>query len=155
MEIERYNFFLYQMEQMRKAKFVRIDDLKTAVSMKRLKGFSPLPPSKAFSPLLVTPNLNTELNNFTETYEQLMWLPNNREFAEKFYDDCKKLYFAEGYSDNTVINNLIVQLLLLNGYINVEDLSRGKLTEKANRETAAAAKYAAIRKYNEYKAGKN
>ena len=44
---------------------------------------------------------------------------------------------------------MIVQLLLKNGYIGVEDLSRGKITEKANRETIAAAKFAAVRKYKE------
>ena len=116
-----------------------------------LDGYEPLPKSHVFSPLLVTPNINIELNSITETYEQLMWLPNNQEFADEFYQDCEKLYIAEGYSEETIINNMIVQLLLQNGYIAVEDLSRGKITEKANRETIATAKYAAVRKYREEK----
>ena len=39
--------------------------------------------------------------------------------------------------------------LLAYGYIDVEDLSRGKITEKANRETIAAARHAATRRYRE------
>ncbi len=147
LEVERYNFFLYQMNEMRKAKLVRLDNLKTPVDVTRLKSYKPLPKQYKFSPLLVTPNINIELNNFSETYEQLMWLPNNLDFSEEFYDNCEKVYIATGYSEETIINNMIVQLLLMNGYILVEDLSKGKLTEKANRETIAAAKYAAIRKY--------
>ncbi|MBN2708654.1 MAG: aminotransferase class I/II-fold pyridoxal phosphate-dependent enzyme [Calditrichaceae bacterium] len=150
LEVERYNFFLYQMENMRKTRLTRIDDPSQTIDLSRLKHFKPLPTNHVFSPLLVTPNLNIELNNFTETYEQLMWLPNNSEFADKFYKDCEKVYIAEGYSETTIINNMIVQLLLLNGYIAVDDLSRGKLTEKANRETIAAAKYAAIKKWQDH-----
>jgi hypothetical protein len=78
-----------------------------------------------------------------------MWIPNNEPFANKFYQECENLFIASGYSEETIVNNLIVQLLLLNGYIAVEDLSRGKLTEKANRETIAAAKFAAVKKYKE------
>ena len=151
LEIERYNFFLYQMEQMRKARFTRLDNSKKAVDLSMLDGYEPLSKTHVFSPLLVTPNINIELNSFTETYEQLMWLPNNQEFADEFYEDCDQLYVAEGYSEETIINNMIVQLLLKNGYIAVEDLSRGKITEKANRETIAAAKFAAVRKYKEQK----
>ena len=146
-EVERYNFFLYQMNEMQKARLVRLDDLKTPVDVTRLKNYKPLPRNHKFSPLLVTPNVNIELNNISETYEQLMWLPNNLEFSDEFYEDCEKVYIAHGYSEETIINNMIVQLLLMNGYILVEDLSRGKLTEKSNRETIAAAKYAAIRKF--------
>jgi hypothetical protein len=149
LEVERYNFFLYQMEEMRKAKLVRIDDLKSSVDVSRIKGFEPLASSHDFSPLLVTPNANIELNSFTETYEQLLWIPNNQEFADKFYKDCQKVYIAHGYSEATITNNIVVQLLLLNGYISMDDLSRGKMTEKANRETIAAAKYAAVKKYRE------
>ncbi len=149
LEIERYNFNLYQLEMMRKAKFVRIDDLNTPIDISRLKGFKPLPANRQFNPLLVTPNINIELNNFSETYKQLMWIPNNEEFADKFYLDCENLFIASGYSESTIVNNIIVQLLLLNGYIAVADLSRGKLTEKANRETIAAAKYAAVKKYRD------
>jgi aspartate/methionine/tyrosine aminotransferase len=151
LEVERYNFFLYQMEQMRKARFTRVDNARKAVDLSMLDGYQPLAKNHVFHPLLVTPNINIELNNFTETYEQLMWLPNNQEFAEEFYQDCEKLFMAKGYSEETIINNMIVQLLLMNGYIAVEDLSRGKITEKANRETIAAAKYAVICKYREEK----
>ena len=78
-----------------------------------------------------------------------MWLPNNKEFAEELYGDCDELYIAEGYSRETIINNMVLQLLLFNGYISIEDLTRGKITEKTNRETIAAAKYAVIRKLKE------
>jgi hypothetical protein len=44
---------------------------------------------------------------------------------------------------------MVLQLLLKNGYIAVEDLARGRITEKANRETIAAAKFAVVRKLNE------
>jgi aspartate/methionine/tyrosine aminotransferase len=154
LEVERYNFFLYQMEQMRKARFTRIDNARKSVDLSMLDGYEPLAKDHEFSPLLVTPNINIELNSFTETYEQLMWLPNNQDFAEEFYQDCEQLYIAHGYSEETIINNMIVQLLLKNGYIAVEDLSRGKITEKANRETIAAAKFAAVRKFNEQKESK-
>jgi len=40
---------------------------------------------------------------------------------------------------------------LKNGYIAVEDLSRGKITEKVNRETIAAAKFSVVKKYKEQK----
>jgi hypothetical protein len=138
------------MEQMRKAKFVRLDDSAERVSMKKLKDFIPLPDSHKFSPILATPNINIELNNYSETYRQLIDLPNNKQFAEKFKLDCPSLYIASGYSPDVKTNNLIVQLLLLHGYINVLDLSRGKLAEKANRETVAAAKYAAVNYLNSH-----
>jgi len=99
--------------------------------------------------LLITPNINIELNGFSETYEQLMWLPNIREFADQFYYDCSTVYFANGYNKDTIINNIVIQLLLMNGYIAIEDLTRGRITEKANRETIAAAKFAAVKKLKE------
>ncbi len=108
-EVNRYNFFLYQLEQMRKAEFVRIDNEKVHVDLTSLKGFCPVEKKKEFSPLLVTPNINVELNGYTETYEQLMDLPNNESFANEFYRDCDKLYIAEGYSKSTVENNMILQ----------------------------------------------
>jgi hypothetical protein len=151
-EIDRYNYLLWQLEQMRKAKFVRIDDMKTSVDLSNLKGFSPLPENHEFSPILVTPNLNFELENHYESYDQLMNLPNIPEFADEFYQECKNLYLAKGYSEETLINNMIVQLLLVSGYILVEDLNRGQITEKVNREVIAAAKSAVIRYYNEQKA---
>lgn len=155
MEIWRYNFYLYQLEEMRKARLVRADDMKTKIDLSGLSGFHPLPKNHKFSPLLITPNVNIELNGFSETYEHLMWLPNNQEFADQFYRDCSKVYFAKGYHRDTVINNIIIQLLLMNGYIAVEDLTRGKLTEKANRETIAAAKYAAVKKLKEVELNRN
>ena len=78
-----------------------------------------------------------------------MQIPHTLDFAEELYLMCKDVYVAEGYSADTIINNMVVQLLLAYGYIDVEDLSRGKITEKANRETIAAARHAAARKYNE------
>lgn len=131
---------------MRKARLVRVDDMKTKIDLSGMHGFHPLPKNHKFSPLLITPNINIELNGFSETYEQLMWLPNNQEFADQFYIDCSKVYIAKGYHKDTIINNIIIQLLLMNGYIAVEDLTRGKITEKANRETIAAAKFAAVKK---------
>jgi hypothetical protein len=132
------------MEQMRKAKFVRIDNPKKEVDLSRLKGFKPVTKEKEFSPLLVTPNLNIELSSFSETYLQLMNLPNIAEFALEFARVSDTLYLAEGYNQETVVNNLVIQLLLMNGYILPEDLTRGSIVEKVNRETIAAAKYAAM-----------
>jgi hypothetical protein len=136
---------------MKKAAFVRIDNLKTPVDLSGIKGFQQVNPEKAFSPLLVTPNINIELNTFTETYEQLMNLPSNPEIADDFYEDTGLLYIAEGYSTETIINNMVLQLLILSGYLTIEDITRGRITEKVNRETLAAAKYAAIKKLKEEK----
>ena len=144
-EIHRYNFVLWQIEQMRKADFVRLDDVKESVDLSRLRGFKPLKKNHEFSPLLVTPNINMELNCFGETYEQLIDLPNNKEFAAAFAEDLPKLYVAEGYSDDVKLNNMVLQLLLLKGHIKVEDLNRGRIMEKINRETLAAAKYAVVK----------
>ncbi|MDX1701767.1 MAG: hypothetical protein R3250_14160, partial [Melioribacteraceae bacterium] len=75
--------------------------------------------------------------------------PNSQKFADEFYNSANSLYIAEGYSEETVINNMILQILLLNGYLNIEDITRGKITEKVNRETLAAAKSAVVKKLNE------
>ena len=150
-EVCRYNFVLFQMEQMRKAKFVRIDDLKTEIDLSGIKGFQQVDPAKEFSPLLITPNINIELNSFSETFEQLMSLPNNPECANDFYEDANKLYIAEGYSIETTVNNMVLQLLIMSGYLMVEDITRGRITEKVNRETLAAAKFTAYRKLRELK----
>jgi hypothetical protein len=150
-EVCRYNFVLFQLEQMRKAKFVRIDNLKNPVDLSGIKGFEQVSPEKQFSPLLVTPNINIELNSFSETYEQLMSLPSNPEFANEFYKDAGKLYIAEGYGGDTIVNNMVLQLLILSGYLTVEDITRGRITEKVNRETLAAAKFAAVKKLGEVK----
>jgi hypothetical protein len=141
-EIHRYNFVLWQIEQMCKADFVRIDDMKTKVDLSKLKGFHALPKNHEFSPLLVTPNINKELNGFSETYMQLIGLPDVAELAEEFTNDLPKLYRANGYSQDTIVNNMVLQLLLMHGYMTVEDLNRGHATEKTNRETVAAAKWA-------------
>jgi hypothetical protein len=141
-EIFRYNFYLYQIEGMKKAKFVRLDQQETPVDLSRLRGFSPVDPANIFSPLLLTPNLSIELNAISETYKQLMALPNSPEFASGFSEQIPGLYVAKGYSEEVVINNLIIQLLLLNGFINVNDLARGRISEKVNRETVASAKFA-------------
>lgn len=150
-EVARYNFYLYQLEQMRKAQFVRMDDEKKSVDLSGIKGFCPVEKNKKFSPLLVTPNTNIELTGFTETYEQLMELPNSKVFAEEFYKSTSLLYIAEGYSKETIENNMILQLLLINGYLNIEDITRGRITEKVNRETLAAAKFAVVKKLSEKK----
>ena len=148
-EVARYNFYIHQLEQMRKAEFVRMDDEKTPVDLSGIKGFEPLPKSKEFSPLLLTPNINVEISGFTEAYEQLMELPNSLKFADEFYKQTNTLYIAEGYSSSTNENNMILQLLLLNGYLNIEDISRGRITEKVNRETLAAAKFAVVKRLKE------
>jgi hypothetical protein len=127
---------------MKKARFVRLDHQEVPVDLSRLRGFSPVDPANAFSPLLVTPALIIELNSISETYLQLMALPNSPEFATGFREQVAGLYVANGYSREVVINNLIIQLLLLNGYITVHDLARGRISEKVNRETIASAKFA-------------
>ena len=83
-----------------------------------------------------------------------MWLPNNQEFADQFYIDCSKVYIAKGYNKDIIINNIVIQFFLMNGYIAVEDLTRGKITEKANRETIAVAKFAAVKKLKEIESKK-
>ncbi|MCP5062117.1 MAG: aminotransferase class I/II-fold pyridoxal phosphate-dependent enzyme [Ignavibacteriae bacterium] len=148
-EVNRYNYYLYQLEEMRKAEFVRIDDEKQSVDLSSIRGFAQLGKNKRFSPLLVTPNINVELNGFTETHEQLMELPSSKDFAEDFYKDCKKLYVSEGYSKLTIENDMMLQLLLMNGYLNLEDLTRGRITEKVNRETLAAVKFAVVKRLAE------
>ncbi len=145
-EVFRYNFYLYQMEEMRKAEFVRLDNPGAAVDLSNLRGFNPVDPDKKFSPLLVTPHLNIELSSYSETYEQIMSLPNTIEFGKELLQLTDDLYYAEGYSRETLVNNLITQLLLLRGLLAVKDLAKGRITEKVNRETIAAAKWAVIQK---------
>jgi hypothetical protein len=142
LEVERYNYYLWQMQNMRRARLVRLDDAGKNIDTSRLPGME-RGRQPAFAPLLVTPNLQTELRHNTESYEQLMTLPNNREFAAEFGRSCTKTYIPPGYDKATQVNNVIIQLLLLNGYIESEDLSRGRISEKVNRETLAAAKAAA------------
>ena len=144
-ETWRYNFYLYQLDKMMKARFVRMDNPEVEVDLTNVNMFQPKDPSAEFSPLLVTPNLNVELNSFSETYMELMSLPNYPEFAQEFMEGADKLYEAQGYSEETIINNMITQLLLMDGYIEFDDLTKGRITEKVNRETIAAAKYAVIK----------
>jgi hypothetical protein len=40
---------------------------------------------------------------------------------------------------------MITQLLLMGDYIEPEDLLKGRITEKVNRETIAAAKYSVLK----------
>ena len=144
-ELWRYNFFIYQLENMKKADYRRMDDINRKVDMSNLVDFTPVCPEKEFSPLLVNPNLNIELSSFSETFEELMSLPNYPEFAREFAEHMEQLYIADGYSEETNINNMIVQLLLMEGYITTEDVARGSVIEKVNRETIAAAKYAVVK----------
>lgn len=143
-EVWRNNFLLYQLEEMKKAEFVRIDNMKKRVDLSSVKGFNPIGKSRTFTPLLLTPNMHIELSGFTETYEQLMSFPNNPEFAAEFVKSTESLYDAVNYSYETRVNNMILQLLLINGYLQTEDLTSGRITEKVNRETLAAAKFAVV-----------
>ena len=143
-ELWRYNFYLYQLENMRKADLRRMDNRSKKVDIADLVNFHPVDKNKEFSPLLVNPNLNIELSSFSETFEELMSFPNYPEFAEEFAAKLDKLYIAEGYSEETNINNMIVQLLILEGYISSDDVARGSVIEKVNRETIAAAKHAVV-----------
>ncbi|MFI3262312.1 MAG: aminotransferase class I/II-fold pyridoxal phosphate-dependent enzyme [Rikenellaceae bacterium] len=144
-ELWRYNFYLYQLENMRKSDLRRMDDINAKVDISNLVDYTPVNPAKEFSPLLISPNLNIELSSFSETFEELMSFPNYAEFAEEFAVRIPKLYITDGYSEETNINNMIAQLLIMEGYVNSDDLSRGNVIEKVNRETIAAAKYAVVK----------
>ena len=150
-ELWRYNFYLYQLDNMRKADLRRMDNKSKKVDITNLVNFHPSDPNHEFSPLLVNPNLNIELTSFGETFEELMSFPNYPDFAEEFAAKVPTLYIAEGYSEETNINNMIVQLLMLEGYISSDDLARGSVIEKVNRETIAAAKYAVVQYLNSLK----
>lgn len=149
-ELWRYNFYLYQLENMRKSDLRRMDNIDVKVDVTNLVDFVPCNPQKEFSPLLVSPNLNIEISSFSETFEELMSFPNYSDFADEFAERVPRLYIAEGYSPETNINNMIVQLLLMEGYVSTDDLARGSVIEKVNRETIAAAKHAVV-KYLEHK----
>jgi hypothetical protein len=144
-ELWRYNFYLYQLDEMRKAEFVRMDDPEVKIDLNGVNSFLARPVNEEFSPLLVTPNLNIELSSFGETCHELMSLPNYPDFAEEFMNEASVLYEAKGYSEETVVNNMITQLLLMGDYIEPEDLLKGRITEKVNRETIAAAKYSVLK----------
>jgi len=143
-ELWRYNFYLYQLENMRKVDMRRMDNRNKKVDISNLVDFIPVDKNHEFSPLLVTPNLNIEFSSYAETFEELMSLPNYPAFAEEFREKVWQLYISNGYSEETNINNMIAQLLVMESYINADDLARGSVIEKVNRETIAAAKYAVV-----------
>jgi len=130
---------------MRKANFVRMDNPMEKINLANVNLFVPKDPEIEFCPLLLTPNLNIELSSFSETYLELMSLPNYPDFAQEFMENTSYLYEAEGYSYETKINNMIIQLLLMGDYVEFDDLHKGRITEKVNRETIAAAKYAVMK----------
>lgn len=152
-DVLRYNFNLYQLEQMKKAQFVRLDNPEESVDLNGTYGFCAVDKNKEFSPLLVTPNLNIEIQSFTESYEQLMQLPNSEAFAQQLYETSDHLYLAHGYQVETIQNNMVLQVLIEHNYLNVNDLSRERITEKVNREVLAVAKYVAVKKYAEHMKG--
>ncbi len=143
-EVSRHNFYMFQLDQMKKARFVRIDDTKAEVDLSRKNGFSLRKKDDPFSPILLTPNIQIELSTASESHEQLMDIPNNPEFSEQFYSRMESLFIAEGHPEDVIVYNLVLQLLLTGGYIQIEDLNRGKISGKVNRETLAAAKHAVI-----------
>ncbi len=73
-----------------------------------------------------------------------MLLPEIENLVKSFAVFSERVFIADNYSKETTINNIIVQLLLLNHYILPDDLTTGRLMEKIDRETLAAAKYAAL-----------
>jgi len=141
-EIDRYNFWLWQMQQMQKVELVRLDRPNEKIDLSQMK--NRLDPNQAFQPLLVTPNLNSEITGMSETFAQLMELPEIESLVKDFMALSEQLFVADNYSEETTLNNLIVQLLLLNRYILPDDLTTGMLMEKVDRETLAAAKFAAL-----------
>ncbi len=141
-EVDRYNFWLWQMEQMRKARLVRIDRPEEEIDLSNLK--SHLNSKQEFQPLLVTPNMNRELSAMSETYRQLLHLPHMENLIQAFGSKADKIYVATNYHRNTVLNNIIIQLLLLEHHILADDLTKGRLMHKVDRETLAAAKQAAL-----------
>lgn len=144
-EINRCNFLLWQLEQLRKAEIVRIDDMDTPVDLSGLPGYSSLPGDHQFSPLLVTPALQAELACWSETAGQLAELPGAEELATDFLAGDPALYVPRGYHPDVVQQDLALQLLLLQGHLRLEDLNRGQVTLKISREALAAAYLAATR----------
>jgi len=141
-EIDRYNFWLWQMEEMRKAKLVRIDNQQETIDLSNLK--SRLDSNRTFQPLLVTPNMNREISAMSETYKQLLQLPHMDKLVQSFLLEAGKIYKVDNYNREIQVNNVILQLLLLKHHILSDDLSKGRLMHKTDRETLAAAKQAAL-----------
>ncbi len=145
-EILRYNFYLYQLEQMRKAQIVKIDQRTEQVDLFGTYGFTPVDSQHEFSPLLVNVNLNIELNTATEAMEQLMTLPNSMKIAERLFAALPTLYFADSYAEDTILNNAVIQILLIEKYVNIQDIYNGKLLDKVSRELISIAKYVALKR---------
>ena len=141
-EIDRYNFWLWQMEEMRKASLVRIDNQQEKIDLSNLK--SRLDSHRTFQPLLVTPNMNREISAMSETYKQLLQLPHMDKLVQSFLLEAGKVYKVDNYNREIQVNNVILQLLLLKHHILSDDLSKGRLMHKTDRETLAAAKQAAL-----------
>jgi len=143
-EIDRYNYYLWQLHRNRTVEFRRFDNLQVSTDMDKFKRLNLLDKNQVFSPVLVTPGIHYELSSFTETYSQLLSLPNVKEFAFDFAQKTSQLHIPVGYSHETIVNDMVLQLMLLYGYLSLGDISKGMLAEKANREILAAAKYAVI-----------
>lgn len=143
-EIDRYNFYLWQLHRNRTVEFRRFDNLEVSADMNKFKRLNLLDKNQAFTPLLVTPGIHYELSSFTETYSQLLSLPNVKEFAHDFEQKTAQLHIPTGYSRATVVNDMVLQLMIMYGYLSLGDISKGMLAEKANREILAAAKHAVI-----------
>jgi aspartate/methionine/tyrosine aminotransferase len=141
-EIDRYNFWLWQMEQMRKARLVRLDRPEEEIDLSNLK--THLDASRRFQPLLVTPGMNRELSAMSETYGQLLDLPHMEILVTVFEQSAEKVFVADNYTKETQINNIMVQLLLLNRLILSDDLTKGMVMHKVDRETLAAARKVAV-----------
>ncbi|MBN2614553.1 MAG: aminotransferase class I/II-fold pyridoxal phosphate-dependent enzyme [Bacteroidales bacterium] len=142
-ETDRYNFWLWQMEQMQKAELVRIDNPEEVIDLSKMK--RKIAPERPFQPLLVTPNLNREISGMSETFEQLLHLPHMEQLTHVFDNYASLVFVADNYSQETVVNNIILQLLLMNRAILSEDLTKGQLMEKVDKETLAAAKHVALK----------
>ncbi len=141
-EIDRYNFWLWQMEQMRQAELVRIDRMEEKIDLSNLK--THIDNRRNFQPLLVTPNMNRELSAMSETYKQLLQLPHMDTLVQSFKALKKQVFIVKNYSKETQVNNTMLQFLLLKRHILSEDLTKGRVMHKVDRETLAAAKQAAL-----------
>lgn len=141
-EIDRYNFWLWQMEEMQKAQLYHIDKPGEAIDLSKMK--KRVDPKQKFQPLLVTPNLNREISGMSETYKQLMHLPHMNSLVDTFMQYCQQIFVADNYGQETVVNNIVLQLVLMNGNILPQDLTQGVLMHKLDRETLAAAKHVAF-----------
>ncbi|MBN2637482.1 MAG: aminotransferase class I/II-fold pyridoxal phosphate-dependent enzyme [Bacteroidales bacterium] len=145
-EIDRYNFWLWQMEQMRKAELVRIDNPKAGIDLSKM--VKKIQVERQFQPILVTPNMNRELSGMSETYEQLLHLPQMELLIQVFESYTEKVFIADHYTEETAVNNIILQLLLMHHVIINEDLTKGILMEKVDRETLSAAKKVAVKLFH-------